>query len=102
MLGLDEPVLPGTPQKLIVFALYLLTLSLIYFRGKPAPALSVHNTELEKKNMFRGLRAIVLLSTIMSLSLILLPPLLVVVLILFLMLPIVSVGLFLRYSLYWR
>tara|TARA_B100001750_G_scaffold104174_1_gene82422 strand:+ start:805 stop:1896 length:1092 start_codon:yes stop_codon:yes gene_type:complete len=102
VLGLDEPVLPGTPQKLIVFALYLITLSLIYFRGKPAPALSVHNTELEKKNMFRGLRGIVLLSTVMSAALILLPPLLVAVLILFIMLPVVSVGLFLRHSLYWR
>ena len=102
VLGLDEPVLPGTPQKLIVFALYLLTLGLIYFRGKPAPALSVHNTELEKKNMFRGLRGIVLLSTVMSAALILLPPLLVAVLILFIMLPVISVGLFLRHSLYWR
>ena len=99
-LGLNESALPGTPQKLIVFALYLLTLSLIYFRGKPAPALSNYNTELEKKNMFRVLRGIVLLSTVMSAALILLPPILFAALILFIMLPVVSVGLFLRHSLY--
>ena len=99
-LGLNESALPGTPQKLIVFALYLLSLSLIYFRGKPAPALSNYNTELEKKNMFRVLRGIVLLSTVMSAALILLPPILFAALILFIMLPVVSVGLFLRHSLY--
>ena len=99
-LGLNESALPGTPQKLIVFALYLLSLSLIYFRGKPAPALSNYNTDLEKKNMFRVLRGIVLLSTVMSTALILLPPILFAALILFIMLPVVSVGLFLRHSLY--
>ena len=105
-LGLEEPLFPGTPQKIIVFMMYFLTIGLLYYRGKPAPLPLTNDIETEKHNMLHALRTIVLLSTFIS-FIVLVPlffaPILVFLILFFiLLLPVLSVGLFLRHGFYWK